>query len=284
MATRQAISRARRTAFLAALEKGFSVTAAAAAAGVNRTLLYKWRTRSPAFTAAWNDAVMTAIDLLEDEALRRAVYGVERPVFYRGKQVGAVTTYSDRLLMLLLQRHDARLQRINRPMPLPPAADPAPAPDARGEEKVLRRARDDRTSDKREPVSACLPVPAVIPSEAGNPSSARDRGVSERRESVCLCLPAPDRRIPRAAVGTMAFQGRVNLSPSVSLSPAVTAGAARTFFGARGGGVSDPRGSVSFCPSVPDCQVSRIAIQAVAFRDRANLSPTVSLSPRSFRA
>jgi hypothetical protein len=109
----QAEGRARRRAFVAALHEGRSVTGAARAVGLNRTLLYKWRAEMPDFAAAWDEAVETAADLLEEEALRRALQGVQKPIFYRGEQIGAVTTYSERLLMFLLQR-------------LRPVAPPAP--------------------------------------------------------------------------------------------------------------------------------------------------------------
>ncbi len=93
----------RRAAFLAGLGRGLSVTGAAAAAGVNRTLIYKWQ-KEPDFASAVRLAEEAGSDLLEDEALRRALDGVEKPVFWRGEQVGTVRTYNDRLLMLLLQR------------------------------------------------------------------------------------------------------------------------------------------------------------------------------------
>ena len=40
----------------------------------------------------------------EDEAYRRAVEGVRRPVFHGGVKVGEITEYSDRLLIQLLRR------------------------------------------------------------------------------------------------------------------------------------------------------------------------------------
>ena len=40
---------------------------------------------------------------MEDEAVRRAVEGVPRPVFYQGKVVGAVQEYSDELLIRMLR-------------------------------------------------------------------------------------------------------------------------------------------------------------------------------------
>jgi hypothetical protein len=198
MTARQVISRARRTAFLAALAKGLPVAGAAAAAGVNRTLLYKWRTRLPSFAAAWDDAVMTAIDRVEDEALRRAMHGVERPVLYRGKQVGNVTTYNDRMLMLLLERRTGGNSRARVRMP--------------------RCVRDDRVLDRRESVSLCLSTPDCQISRAAV-------GTTTFEESVNLSPPVsqPPPVIPGAAGNLSGPRGchvseQPNLSPTVSLS------------------------------------------------------------------
>ncbi len=43
--------------------------------------------------------------MLEDEAIRRARDGVTIPVFYAGKEVGAIRRPSDTLLMFLLRAH-----------------------------------------------------------------------------------------------------------------------------------------------------------------------------------
>jgi hypothetical protein len=111
---REAAAREKRTRFVAATEKGLSVSAAAEAAGVNRTLLYKWRQRDPDFARQWDDATTAATEAMEDEALRRALEGAEKPVFYRGKQVGSFRSYNDRLLIRLLERR--------RPSPTPQEA------------------------------------------------------------------------------------------------------------------------------------------------------------------
>ena len=42
-------------------------------------------------------------DALEDEAVRRAVDGVDEQVFYQGKACGVVRKYSDTLLIFLLK-------------------------------------------------------------------------------------------------------------------------------------------------------------------------------------
>ncbi len=49
--------------------------------------------------------------MLEDEAIRRASVGQEKPVYYQGRQIGTTHDPSDRLLIFLLQ---ARLPEIYR--------------------------------------------------------------------------------------------------------------------------------------------------------------------------
>ena len=109
-----AAEKARYAAFLAGLERGLSVTGAAAAANLPRGALYRWREDDPDFAAAWRMAALAGADLLEDEALRRAMEGVEKPVFYRGQQVGTVRVYNDRLLMWLLQRRQPAAQDLRQ--------------------------------------------------------------------------------------------------------------------------------------------------------------------------
>lgn len=115
MTTMSAGVDARRDAFLAALETGISVSGAAAATRVARATAYRWRKDDPDFARRWDDALDCGADLLEDEALRRVKEGTARPVFYKGKQVGEIRQYNDRLLMFLLQAKRPHLFR-------PPAA------------------------------------------------------------------------------------------------------------------------------------------------------------------
>lgn len=49
-----------------------------------------------------------AATVLEQVAFKRAVIGVQEPVWYYGKQVGTKTRYSDSMLKLLIQRGDLR--------------------------------------------------------------------------------------------------------------------------------------------------------------------------------
>jgi hypothetical protein len=62
-----------RERFLTALGEGLSVAGAAKLAGVGRQTVYDWRKRDAAFASAWDDAIETGTDNLEDEARRRAM-------------------------------------------------------------------------------------------------------------------------------------------------------------------------------------------------------------------
>ena len=52
---------------------------------------------------------------MEDEAVRRAVEGVPRPVFYQGQIVGAVQEYSDELLIRMLKARNCSTGGENGP-------------------------------------------------------------------------------------------------------------------------------------------------------------------------
>lgn len=88
---------------LGVLREGHTPKQAAAAAGVGRTTIFDWRREDKAFAEAWEAAVDEGTDVLEQEAHRRAVEGVSRPV-YQGKElVGHVQEYSDTLLILMMK-------------------------------------------------------------------------------------------------------------------------------------------------------------------------------------
>lgn len=69
----------------AAMALGATVTEAASAAGVNRTTIYAHLDSDEAFRKAFDDATEQGTDVIEAEATRRAVHGVEEPVIYQGK-------------------------------------------------------------------------------------------------------------------------------------------------------------------------------------------------------
>ena len=95
----------KRALFLAALTDTVNVTLACRRAGIPRRTAYDWRDADEAFARQWDEALDEGIDLLEAELHRRAFEGVERPVYYKGEQVGTWRFYSDALAMFLMRAH-----------------------------------------------------------------------------------------------------------------------------------------------------------------------------------
>lgn len=101
--------------FLGGLCNGWSVSKSAWTAGIDTATAYNWRNASLAtrdeetgilkddFADRWAAAWESGVDLLEDEAHRRAYDGVEKPVYQGGVLVGTVTEYSDTLMGLVLR-------------------------------------------------------------------------------------------------------------------------------------------------------------------------------------
>jgi hypothetical protein len=105
MANRTKMTNRAREAFLEVLRETANVSEAAKSAGVSRNCAYAHQKADPAFAAAWDDAVEIATDSLVAEARRRAVDGVEEPVFHKGEVCGHIRRYSDRMLEILLKAH-----------------------------------------------------------------------------------------------------------------------------------------------------------------------------------
>src|SRR5215831_17262598 len=95
-----------RDKFLEALEASLTVTKACEALGIGRRTVYDARKSDPEFAAAWDAAYERGTAALEDEAVRRAYYGVPKPVYYKGAKCGELTEYSDTLLMFMLKVRD----------------------------------------------------------------------------------------------------------------------------------------------------------------------------------
>lgn len=101
MARNDANAKAR--AFLAAYRMTASITRAAAAAKIDRTIHYRWLEKSESYRKDFEAAAEEAAQVLEDEAVRRATEGTLEPVFYQGIKCGAVRRYSDGLMQFLLR-------------------------------------------------------------------------------------------------------------------------------------------------------------------------------------
>ncbi len=100
----QRLTAKKRARFLEALRDTGNVVQAAKATRCSRQILYLYRRGDAAFAEAWDAALQEAMDtVLEPEAIRRAVTGVETPVYQGGKEVGTIREYSDTLLIFLLK-------------------------------------------------------------------------------------------------------------------------------------------------------------------------------------
>jgi hypothetical protein len=74
MATHKHHMQDKKDCFLGTLAKTCNVSHAASVAGLKRA-------------TAWDEALETSLDALEQEARRRALEGVEEAVYYQGKKV-----------------------------------------------------------------------------------------------------------------------------------------------------------------------------------------------------
>src|SRR5260370_42537147 len=89
-------------AFLSAYSETCSITSAARAAGLGRTVHYDWLAKDEGYRKAFAKAHEQAADALEDEAVRRAHEGTEKPITVAGQRE-IVREYSDTLLIFLLK-------------------------------------------------------------------------------------------------------------------------------------------------------------------------------------
>jgi hypothetical protein len=95
----------RETIFLQTLAQTAKVAAAIRASKLSESNVYRHRQRSEAFRAKWAAALAEGFERLETMMLDRALNGVEKPIWYGGKQVGTMTEYSDRTALALLAQH-----------------------------------------------------------------------------------------------------------------------------------------------------------------------------------
>lgn len=109
---RARLTEAQRQAFLEHLAEGWTVFASCKVAGIRRRqTVYDIRGRDQEFSDEWDSAIEAGVQVLEQEARRRAVDGYERPVYQGGVLVGSVQEFSDPLLMFLLRARRPHLYR-----------------------------------------------------------------------------------------------------------------------------------------------------------------------------
>ncbi len=76
---------------------------AAFEAGIGISTAYRYAKKNPEFRRQFLEAEEIAGIALRDEALRRAVEGVPRAVFYKGEKCGEIRQYSNQMLIFLLR-------------------------------------------------------------------------------------------------------------------------------------------------------------------------------------
>jgi len=91
---------------IAELAKHGNVSSALRAASASRAWVYEKRQIDQEFADAFEDARTCGLEVLKDEAHRRAYAGVVREVWHQGEVVGEEVNYSDSLLMFLIKQSD----------------------------------------------------------------------------------------------------------------------------------------------------------------------------------
>jgi len=88
------------------LQKHGNVSRALSKAKAGRGWVYRRRQEDPDYHDAFEAARICGIEVLKDEAHRRAHEGILEPKFHQGEVCGYVRKYSDTLLMFLVKQAD----------------------------------------------------------------------------------------------------------------------------------------------------------------------------------
>lgn len=105
-----------------ALGKVGTIRGACMSVGVGRQTHYDWFSSDLDYARQCEDALEDFADKLEAEAFRRGVVGDDRPIMYKGKEVGQIRERSDMLLLAALKalrpdkyrdRFDINLSRLS---------------------------------------------------------------------------------------------------------------------------------------------------------------------------
>lgn len=108
-------SKRKRATFLEVLRTTGNISAAARAIGMARASLYDLRRQDDTFHREWDSALEESLDDLEGELRRRALQGTEKPVYYGGKQCGAIQSFNDNLGMFLLKGRRGNVYAKDKP-------------------------------------------------------------------------------------------------------------------------------------------------------------------------
>ena len=91
--------------FLKHLAEYGNIKKAAELSNISYSAIFRYRKKNKKFNKEMESALESAAVLLEDEAKRRAIEGIEEPIFYKGQSTGSKIKYSDKLLITLLKAH-----------------------------------------------------------------------------------------------------------------------------------------------------------------------------------
>jgi hypothetical protein len=97
--------------FLESLARTGVITKSCHQAGVNPTTVLRLRRSNPKFERACIEAERRFTDRAERELFRRAIDGVEEPIYQGGKLVGTKLVYSDSLLLAVVKARKPDLYR-----------------------------------------------------------------------------------------------------------------------------------------------------------------------------
>lgn len=139
--------------FLDALRHNGNVSMSARMVHSSRSAIYAFAEKNPAFQQAMKGAIAEAREFLLGEAWRRALDGAEKPVWYRGRQVGSQVERSDTLLNTLIKGYFPELGDRNHgnsesESVVPDSADLTKLSDSELEvlEKILLKLEESRMS------------------------------------------------------------------------------------------------------------------------------------------
>lgn len=102
---RKNITNRQRIIFLDVLRTTGNISASARAANISARAAHGLKDQDTEFSLEWDLAKDESLDELEAVLRRRAIEGVEKPVYYAGKECGVQRSYSDSLGLYILKAH-----------------------------------------------------------------------------------------------------------------------------------------------------------------------------------
>ncbi len=105
MCKKKPITQRQRIIFLDVLRTTGNISASARAANISARSAHSLKAQDAEFSQEWDHAKDESIDELEAVLRKRAIEGVEKPIYYAGKECGIQRSYSDSLGMYILKAH-----------------------------------------------------------------------------------------------------------------------------------------------------------------------------------